>query len=88
LKVRKITLLKGDMQSIVKAKMPSHAMMKNIKQNLFFAFIYNVPGIPIAAEILYPSFGLLRSPILAAAAMSVSSVSFILNALRLGITKK
>ncbi|WP_246343880.1 HAD-IC family P-type ATPase [Adhaeribacter radiodurans] len=78
-----ITLLKGDLQCIVKAKELSHAVMRNIKQNLFFAFIYNVLGIPIAAGVLYPAFGLLLSPIIAAAAMSVSSVSVIVNSLRL-----
>ncbi len=78
-----ITLVKGDLQGIVKAKKLSHAVMKNIKQNLFFAFIYNVVGVPIAAGILYPFFGLLLSPMIAAAAMSVSSVSVIGNSLRL-----
>ena len=78
-----ITLVKGDLQGIIKAKNLSHAVMKNIKQNLFFAFIYNVVGIPIAAGVLYPVFGLLLSPMVAAAAMSVSSVSVIGNALRL-----
>ncbi len=78
-----ITLLKGDLQGIVKAKKLSHAVMRNIKQNLFFAFIYNVLGIPIAAGGLYPSFGILLSPMIAAAAMSVSSVSVIVNSLRL-----
>ncbi len=78
-----ITLVKGDLQGIVKAKKLSHAVMRNIKQNLFFAFIYNVVGIPIAAGVFYPVFGLLLSPMVAAAAMSVSSVSVIGNALRL-----
>jgi P-type Cu+ transporter len=78
-----ITLVKGDLQGIVKAKNLSHAVMKNIKQNLFFAFIYNVLGVPIAAGILFPIFGLLLSPMIAAAAMSLSSVSVIANALRL-----
>ena len=78
-----ITLVKGDLQGIVKAKKLSHAVMKNIKQNLFFAFIYNVVGVPIAAGILFPFFGLLLSPMIAAAAMSVSSVSVIGNSLRL-----
>lgn len=78
-----ITLVKGDLQGIVKAKKLSHAVMKNIKQNLFFAFIYNVVGVPVAAGVLYPFFGLLLSPMIAAAAMSVSSVSVIGNALRL-----
>ena len=78
-----ITLVKGDLRGIVKAKKLSHAVMKNIHQNLFFAFVYNVLGVPIAAGILYPFFGLLLSPMIAAAAMSVSSVSVISNSLRL-----
>ncbi|POY39667.1 copper-translocating P-type ATPase [Flavobacterium alvei] len=79
----KITLVKGDLQGIVKAKKLSQAVMKNIKQNLFFAFIYNVLGISVASGMLYPIFGLLLSPMIAAAAMSFSSVSVILNSLRL-----
>ncbi|WP_418264805.1 heavy metal translocating P-type ATPase [Flavobacterium faecale] len=79
----KITLVKGDLQGIVKAKELSHAVMKNIKQNLFFAFFYNALGIPIAAGVLFPVFGLLLSPMIAALAMSFSSVSVISNALRL-----
>ena len=79
----KITLVKGDLQGIVKAKNLSHAVMRNIKQNLFFAFFYNVLGIPIAAGVLYPIFGVLLSPMIAALAMSFSSVSVIANALRL-----
>ena len=79
----KITLVKGDLQGIVKAKNLSHAVMKNIKQNLFFAFIYNVLGISVASGMLYPVFGILLSPMVAAAAMSFSSVSVILNSLRL-----
>lgn len=79
----KITLVKGDLQGIVKAKNLSHAVMRNIKQNLFFAFFYNVLGIPIAAGVLYPFFGVLLSPMIAALAMSFSSVSVIANALRL-----
>ena len=78
-----ITLVKGDLRGIVKAKKLSHAVVKNIKQNLFFAFIYNVLGVPIAAGVLYPIFGLLLSPMIAALAMSFSSVSVIANALRL-----
>ena len=78
-----ITLVKGDLQGIVKAKKLSHAVMRNIKQNLFFAFIYNVFGISVAAGVLYPFFGILLSPMIAAAAMSFSSVSVILNSLRL-----
>lgn len=79
----KITLVKGDLQSIVKAKKLSHSVMKNINQNLFFAFTYNVLGVPIAAGVLYPFFGILLSPMIAALAMSFSSVSVIVNALRL-----
>ncbi|MFV8464543.1 heavy metal translocating P-type ATPase [Flavobacterium sp. LB1P62] len=79
----KITLVKGDLQGIVKAKNLSHVVMRNIKQNLFFAFFYNVLGIPIAAGVLYPFFGVLLSPMIAALAMSFSSVSVIVNALRL-----
>ena len=78
-----ITLVKGDLQGIVKAKKLSHGVVKNIKQNLFFAFVYNVLGVPIAAGVLYPIFGLLLSPMIAALAMSFSSVSVIANALRL-----
>lgn len=83
----KVTLVKGDMMGIVKAKNLSHAVMKNIKQNLFFAFIYNVLGVPIAAGALYPVFGILLSPMIAAVAMSFSSVSVIVNALRLRTIK-
>jgi Cu+-exporting ATPase len=79
----KITLVKGDLHGIVKAKNLSQAVMRNIKQNLFFAFIYNVLGISVASGMLYPVFGLLLSPMIAAAAMSFSSVSVILNSLRL-----
>ena len=78
-----ITLIKGDLNGIIKAYKLSKGTMKNIRQNLFFAFIYNTAGVPIAAGILYPYFGILLSPIIAAAAMSFSSVSVILNALRL-----
>ena len=78
-----ITLLKGDLRGIVRARRLSQATLKNIKQNLFFAFIYNSLGVPIAAGILYPFFGILLSPIIAAAAMSFSSVSVITNSLRL-----
>ena len=78
-----ITLVKGDLQGIVKARNLSHKVMRNIKQNLFFAFIYNTLGVPIAAGVLYPFFGILLSPMIAALAMSFSSVSVILNALRL-----
>ena len=82
-----ITLLKGDLAGLVRARRLSRAVMRNIRENLFFAFIYNSLGIPVAAGILYPKFGLLLSPILAAAAMSFSSVSVISNALRLRNTK-
>ena len=78
-----ITLLKGDLEGIVRARKLSQATMRNIRQNLFFAFIYNAVGVPVAAGVLYPFFGLLLSPILAAAAMSFSSVSVIANSLRL-----
>ena len=78
-----ITLIKGDLQGIVKAKNLSHAVVKNIKQNLFFAFVYNIIGVPIAAGVLFPVFGILLSPMIAAVAMSFSSVSVITNSLRL-----
>jgi Cu+-exporting ATPase len=82
-----ITLLKGDLGGIVRARRLSQATMSNIRQNLFFAFIYNAAGIPIAAGILYPNFGILLSPIIAAAAMALSSVSVVGNALRLRVTR-
>ena len=78
-----VTLLKGDLTGIIRARTLSRATMQNIRQNLFFAFIYNAAGIPIAAGVLYPFFGILLSPIIAAAAMAASSVSVIVNALRL-----
>jgi Cu+-exporting ATPase len=78
-----VTLVKGDLRGIVRARGLSRATMRNIKQNLFFAFIYNTIGVPIAAGVLYPFFGILLSPMIAAAAMSFSSVSVIANALRL-----
>ena len=78
-----VTLVKGDLRGIVRARKLSHAVMNNIRQNLFFAFIYNSMGVPVAAGVLYPAFGLLLSPIIAAAAMSFSSVSVITNSLRL-----
>ena len=78
-----VTLIKGDLMGIVRARGLSEATLKNIKQNLFFAFIYNAMGVSVAAGILYPTFGILLSPIIAAAAMSLSSVSVIANALRL-----
>jgi Cu+-exporting ATPase len=79
----RVTLVKGDLRGIVRAVLLSKATMRNIKENLFFAFVYNALGIPIAAGVLYPVFGLLLSPMIAAAAMSFSSVSVIGNALRL-----
>jgi Cu+-exporting ATPase len=79
----RVTLVKGDLRGIVRATRLSKATMRNIKQNLFFAFFYNALGVPIAAGVLYPIFGLLLSPMIAAAAMSFSSVSVIGNALRL-----
>lgn len=78
-----VTLLRGDLLGIVRARHLSHATMANIRQNLFFAFAYNVAGIPVAAGVLYPIFGLLLSPVIAAAAMALSSVSVIANSLRL-----
>jgi Cu+-exporting ATPase len=78
-----VTLVKGDLRGIAKVKRLSHATMRNIRQNLFFAFIYNALGIPLAAGLLYPVFGLLLSPMIASAAMTLSSVSVIANALRL-----
>ena len=82
-----VTLVKGDLRGIVRARKLSRATMRNIKQNLFFAFIYNAAGVPIAAGVLYPHFGILLSPIIAAAAMSFSSVSVIGNALRLRLAR-
>jgi Cu+-exporting ATPase len=82
-----VTLVRGDLLGVAKARNLSRATMKNIRQNLFFAFAYNTAGVPIAAGILYPFFGLLLSPMLAAAAMSLSSVSVIGNALRLRNTE-
>ncbi len=78
-----ITLVKGDLNGIAKAKTLSSDVMRNIKQNLFFAFFYNVLGVPVAAGVLFPVFGILLSPMIAAAAMSFSSVTVISNALRL-----
>ena len=78
-----VTLVKGDLRGIVRARRLSHAVMNNIRQNLFFAFIYNSAGVPVAAGVLYPFIGLLLSPVIAAAAMSFSSVSVIANSLRL-----
>jgi Cu+-exporting ATPase len=78
-----VTLVKGDLRGIVRARRLSRATMRNIRQNLFFAFVYNALGVPVAAGILYPFFGLLLSPMIASAAMTFSSVSVIANALRL-----
>jgi Cu+-exporting ATPase len=78
-----VTLLKGDLRGIVSARLLSRAVMRNVRQNLFFAFIYNAAGVPIAAGVLYPAFGILLSPMIGALAMSLSSVSVIGNALRL-----
>ncbi|MCB9994802.1 MAG: heavy metal translocating P-type ATPase, partial [Rhodospirillales bacterium] len=82
-----VTLLKGDLIGIVRARKLSVATMNNIRQNLFFAFVYNTAGVPVAAGVLYPFFGILLSPIIAAAAMSLSSVSVIANALRLRLIR-
>ena len=82
-----ITLLGGDLTGIVRARALSRAVMRNIRQNLFLAFVYNAIGVPVAAGILYPVFGILLSPVMAAAAMALSSVSVVGNALRLGTTK-
>jgi Cu+-exporting ATPase len=79
-----VTLVKGDLRGIARAIRLSHATMRNIRQNLAFAFGYNALGIPVAAGVLYPGFGLLLSPIFAGAAMAASSVSVVMNALRLG----
>ncbi len=78
-----ITLLKGDLRAILRARHLSLTTMRNIRQNLFFAFVYNIVGVPLAAGVLFPAFGLLLNPMIAAAAMSFSSVSVIANALRL-----
>ena len=78
-----VTLVKGDLAAIARARRLSHATMRNIRQNLFFAFVYNAVGVPVAAGILYPWFGILLSPVIAALAMSLSSVSVVTNALRL-----
>ena len=78
-----VTLVKGDLRGIAKARRLSQGTMHNIRQNLFFAFFYNILGVPIAAGVLYPLFGILLSPMIASAAMTFSSVSVISNALRL-----
>ena len=82
-----ITLVKGDLTGIARARSLSHATMRNIRQNLVLAFVYNVLGVPVAAGVLYPAFGILLSPVIAAAAMSLSSVSVIGNALRLRLVR-
>ena len=82
-----ITLLRGDLRGIVRARNLSRATMRNIRQNLFFAFVYNALGVPVAAGVLYPTFGVLLSPVIAAAAMSLSSVSVVANALRLRLAR-
>jgi Cu+-exporting ATPase len=82
-----ITLVKGDLNGIVRARRLAQATIGNIRQNLFFAFLYNALGVPVAAGVLYPVTGMLLSPMLAAAAMSLSSVSVIANALRLRTLK-
>jgi Cu+-exporting ATPase len=82
-----VTLVKGDLMGVVRCRRLSEATMRNIRQNLFFAFGYNALGVPVAAGILYPVLGLLLNPMIAAAAMSFSSVSVILNSLRLRRTK-
>ncbi len=82
-----VTLVKGDLRGILRARRLSRATMRNIRQNLFFAFIYNSLGVPVAAGLLFPIFGVLLSPIIASAAMSLSSVSVIGNALRLRTTR-
>jgi Cu+-exporting ATPase len=82
-----VTLLKGDLGGIARARRLSQATMSNIRQNLFFAFVYNAAGIPIAAGVLYPTFGMLLSPVIAAAAMALSSVTVVGNALRLRSSK-
>jgi Cu+-exporting ATPase len=81
-----LTLLKGDLRGVVRGVNLARATMRNIKENLFFAFLYNALGVPVAAGVLYPAFGILLSPIIAAAAMSFSSVSVVANALRLRST--
>ena len=78
-----VTLVKGDLAGIARARHLSRATMRNIRQNLFFAFVYNAVGVPVAAGVLYPVFGILLSPMIAALAMSMSSVSVVTNALRL-----
>jgi Cu+-exporting ATPase len=78
-----VTLLRGDLRGLVRARRLSRATLRNIRQNLFFAFVYNTIGVPVAAGVLFPLFGILLSPMIASAAMTFSSVSVITNALRL-----
>jgi Cu+-exporting ATPase len=78
-----VTLVQGDLRGIARARRLSRGTMRNIRQNLFFAFVYNALGVPIAAGVLYPLFGLLLNPMIASAAMTLSSISVIMNALRL-----
>jgi Cu+-exporting ATPase len=78
-----VTLVSGDLRGVARARRLSHATMRNIRQNLFFAFAYNAIGVPVAAGVLYPFFGIVLSPMIASAAMTFSSVSVIVNALRL-----
>jgi Cu+-exporting ATPase len=78
-----VTLVKGDLRGILKTRHLSRATMRNIRENLLFAFLYNLFGVPVAAGVLYPAFGILLSPMIASAAMTLSSVSVIANALRL-----
>ena len=82
-----ITLLKGDLNGIARARSLSRAVMRNIRQNLFLAFVYNAVGVPVAAGVLYPVFGILLSPVIGAAAMALSSVSVVGNALRLAAVR-
>ena len=82
-----VTLLRGDLNGIARARRLSRATMRNIRQNLFFAFVYNAAGVPVAAGVLYPFFGVLLSPVIAATAMALSSVSVIANALRLRLVR-
>ena len=82
-----VTLIKGDLAGIVRARHLSRTVMRNIRQNLFLAFVYNSLGVPVAAGVLYPVFGLLLSPIIAAADMSLSSLSVVSNALRLRVAR-
>jgi Cu+-exporting ATPase len=82
-----VTLIRGDLVGIARARLLSAAVMRNIRQNLFLAFVYNAVGVPVAAGILYPAFGILLSPVIGAAAMALSSVSVVGNALRLAAVR-